>query len=985
MAKYQTLTMALVLLALAACKGAPGPAEIPLTFNEVVSSNDGVAIDESGQTEDWLELVNRSTSPVILSEYAIADGNNEFHTLPNITLEPDEVILFWADGDTDEGPLHLPFKISAEGDTLTLKLLVDDRIEQITVPTLLTNQSFARFPQGTGQLTTCRYASPNQGNGDQCKSSAAPTVTDDIIFSAFDPADWPQIAPQTLGISELAILPAEFIEVKNFANQAQNLANYRLVLAPYPPTTGLPSFDSPQSIDLPDINLASGDLWMLAIDESAMRAIREQAFNEGIAVLFDKRSQQVVDKVPFMHWPNGRALSRAEDYPYGLRFCENSTPGAKDDCQLLPSRDIGNRTRGIYTANDFAALAEGEAQANVQSLKFIVDLQNDNAIHFPGARAWPLHYTFVREVIDQDPPLDRCDSQQNQAFNQGWGTFSFENYSNTVTRRYHLGTLSKHPNANLYNVEFTFGDSITASQMRDTFFWTTALMPDPFVWSLRPQDTVQVNRVRAIEGTLPIVGPNAPFKNLVYQGLAPGVAYGTLTYIATDDLASASLGNRVIVITDDVPNDIDFVAGLITEAFQTPLAHVNILSQSRNTPNMALPGARDKPEISALLGKLARLEVNEGGYSLRLAGFEEAQAFWDQQNQQKDPLIPRLDTQTTALVDLLAADISDIPTVGAKAAQLAELFKLDQTFSSCSEGAEFALPEGAFAVPMWYYLQHMQASGAQSYVDELMTDDAFLTDLDYRKIALQTVQQMIRQHPVNSELVRQVETWVEQRFGNKRVRFRSSSNTEDLQEFNGAGLYTSTSAELDDDQRPVDLALKTVWASLWNARAFEERLYANVDQSSIAMAVLVHRAFTNERANGVAVARNILSPTRVDQYYFNSQAGEASVTNPAPGIVTEQLIYQWPPRTPRLTYHSYSNLLGDSRVITADESRALACSMDAIQQHFSRLLDPQSENRWFTMESEFKFLGNARQLLIKQARPYKVGKIDIPNDCRENI
>ena len=75
------------------------------------------------------------------------------------------------------------------------------------------------------------------------------------------------------------------------------------------------------------------------------------------------------------------------------------------------------------------------------------------------------------------------------------------------------------------------------------------------------------------------------------SGPRPGVAFGTLSYIPSAELASASLGARTIVITDDVPNDIDFVGGLITETFQTPLAHVNILSQSRNTPNMALPKA----------------------------------------------------------------------------------------------------------------------------------------------------------------------------------------------------------------------------------------------------------------------------------------------------------------------------------------------------------------------------------------------------------
>ncbi len=982
MDKFWVILLGCSVFSLSACKGVE-PSTPAIAINEVVSSNDGVSIDESGQTEDWLELVNTSAETLNLSNYAIADSAAEFHTLPPIDLAPNAVIVLWADDDPEDGPMHLPFKLSASGDSLQLKdLTTSEIIAELVIPPLPTNQSYARFPSGSGNFVSCRYPSPNKVNGNECRSNATPTVPDLEQFTPFSADQWPQISPTGVGINELALFPAEFVEFKNFADQAINLNSLRLVLAPYPPTSGLPDYDSAYGIELPSRVLDSGEVWSLTINSAMVQPIADQAFNEGIAVLYDKSTHLAVDRVPFMFWPNGKVLSRNPASPFQLRFCHNSSPNLNNTCDPLDSRPLGNRTRGIYTPNDFAVLAEGAAESNIESVKFIIDLDLNNAVHFTSSRAWPLHYTFVREIIDQDPALNRCNAVENQLFNDGWWEFSVDNYFNNLTRRYHLGTLSKHANANLNNIEFTFGDVITAEQMRDAFYWVTSMTQSPYTWSLRPQDADQVSRVRAIEGSLPLVGPNAPFANVVYQGLAHGVAYGTLTYIPTGELPNTTLGSRMIVITNDVPNDIDFVAGLITEAFQTPLAHVNILSQSRKTPNMALPNASTHPDFKPLLGKLVRLEVNDGGYSVRLADAAEAELFWSQQNNQSEPLIPRLDSQTTQLLDLANADINDIPTIGAKAAQLAELYRIDQRQTRCSEGANFELPEGAFAIPMSHYLKHMNASGAQTYLDSLLQDNLFLTDSGYRKLALNTLKQMIMEYAVDANLIMQVEALVAERFGNKKVRFRSSSNTEDLQEFNGAGLYESISAELDDDKATVERAIKTVWASLWNPRAFDERLYANVVQESVAMAILVHKAFTNERANGVAVARNILSPTRTDQYYFNSQAGEASVTNPAPGIVTEQLIYQWPPRTPTLTYHSYSNLV-DGEVISSTEVRALACSMSAIQNHFQQRLDPSNENRWFSMESEFKFLGSSRTLLIKQARPYKLGKIDIPNDCRE--
>ena len=756
-----------------------------------------------------------------------------------------------------------------------------------------------------------------------------------------------------------------------------------MILAAYAPAAALPSFADPHAIALPALVVAPGELVTIPLTAAQVQVIAEQPFNEGVAVVFDRRTQNPVDQVPFMHWPANHSLARQAQAPYRLRFCDNLTPSLDGACQETPQRPIGNRTRGLYTPGDFAQLATGSGLNQIQSVKFVVDLQRQNTVHFLGAREWPLHYTFVREIIDADERLNRCEDAGLREFMNGWSRFSVENYFNTTTRRYHLGTLSFYPNAQMANVEFTFGDDITSVQMRAAFYRVTAATANPFSWFLRPQDAAQIERARSIEGTLPIVGPQAPFANVVFQGLSPGVAYGTLEYIPTTQLAAANLGMRSIVITDDVPNDIDFVGGLITETFQTPLAHVNILSQSRKTPNMALPKARTVPAVKELIGQLVRLEVNEGGYNLRAASPSEAQAFWDSRALTTPRLIPRLDSQFNSLLDLTDASYADLPRIGAKAAQMAELFKVNQRNTQCAEGAAFALPEGAFAVPMAFYFDHVRSSGAQTLLANFLADSQFQTNLAYRKMALAQVQDKILAAPVDPALLAQINTWAKARFGKKTLRFRSSSNTEDLAEFNGAGLYGSISAKLDSADESVEIALRTVWASLWNVRAYEERENARVEQSQVAMAVLVHRSFPDERANGVAVGRNVLDITRTDQYYFNSQAGEASVTNPAPGVVTEELIYQWPPRTPNLTYQSYSSLLPNQPVITPAENRALACSVDAIQRHFRALLDPNGQDRWFTIETEFKFLGEERQLLIKQARPYKMPPLDIPNDCRE--
>ena len=53
-----------------------------------------------------------------------------------------------------------------------------------------------------------------------------------------------------------------------------------------------------------------------------------------------------------------------------------------------------------------------------------------------------------------------------------------------------------------------------------------------------------------------------------------------------------------VEVVDFIFRHIPLIGGLVTEAFQTPLAHVNILSRGRNTPNMALRDARHDPRLA---------------------------------------------------------------------------------------------------------------------------------------------------------------------------------------------------------------------------------------------------------------------------------------------------------------------------------------------------------------------------------------------------
>jgi phosphoenolpyruvate synthase/pyruvate phosphate dikinase len=94
---------------------------------------------------------------------------------------------------------------------------------------------------------------------------------------------------------------------------------------------------------------------------------------------------------------------------------------------------------------------------------------------------------------------------------------------------------------------------------------------------------------------------------------------------------------------------------------------------------------------------------------------------------------------------------------------------------------------------------------------------------------------------------------VAREYEGKGLFVRSSSNSEDLPKFSGAGLYT-TVPNVRGDKELIE-AIKTVWASLWNFEAYEFRERANVDHSKIFMAVLLQEGINSE-SSGVMISTN---------------------------------------------------------------------------------------------------------------------------------
>ncbi|MFT3925154.1 MAG: PEP/pyruvate-binding domain-containing protein [Myxococcales bacterium] len=959
------------------------PQDLGLVLNELMASNDGVWVDEQGEVDDWLELYNQGDQPIRLADFGVSVKGAKSVALPDQVLAPGEVLLLWADKQVEQGPLHLPFKLDKDGSRVELRRLSDGVLaDRSSFGGQATDVSQARLPDGSGEWSSCRYATPSALNGAGCEPKLPNGFDGDATFAPFSwPADF-GVPQSPLIVSELALHPAAFIELENIGSAPLSLEDWAVNIAPLRPGQSWPSNFDGVMVDLPALTeLAPGERLVLSVDEGIVSELSAGQDFEGVVTLYHlvDLDVQAVERVDFNRWPSGAVLSRTADHRR-FRYCTNNTKGSADACTELASRDVGDRLRQLHTPGDFAALAKGGSSLGMAPVKFVIEGQGTGPVHLLSSARWPLHFTFIREVIQGETALDRCDTDQNALFEAEFSAFIASEYLSVETRSYLLGSLVHHVGPNLHTVEFTSGDAISPAQIQAAFFADMGHVPSPKDWFFHPVDESQLERARSLDGKLPIVGPNAPYEGLTFQPLTPAVAYGTLTFVPTDQLASTRLGPDVIVVTDDVPNDIELVGGLVTEAFQTPLSHVNLLSQARDTPNMALSHARTAPELVQLFGELVRLEVRADGFSVAKADPVDAQKFWQSRVPQGPLFQPKRDTSVRGVIDLSGRGVGDLPLIGAKAAQLAELAKVTTEREGCAV-LPIRTPKSAFALPVVHYIEHFARSGAEAKFEALRKDPAFASDPSVRSAGLAEVRALIAETPVEPGLLSELTSECQRRFGSDEVRFRSSSNAEDLEGFNGAGLYTSESAAAGESEA-IEAALHTVWSSLWDERAYDERTLAGIDHTGVAMGVLVHPRFVGERANGVAMSRNLNDPTRGDQFYVNAQVGEASVTNPAPGVGTEQVVYTWPPNTPELTYRSHSTLTQGKDVLASDEIRELACALGALHDHFEALMNADGKNRWFTMEVEFKVVGDARDLVIKQARPFPFSAARLPADCR---
>jgi hypothetical protein len=534
-----------------------------------------------------------------------------------------------------------------------------------------------------------------------------------------------------------------------------------------------------------------------------------------------------------------------------------------------------------------------------------------------------------------------------------------------------------------------------------------------------PDGTAQTSALRdqadelLAEGVA-MIEPSMLRPGFLSETYVEGEGYGYLR-LARDENDSDNVGPRDVLVIDAAPNDLGLVAGLVTRLPQSLGSHVNLRLREKGIPSAAVSNVFENTVISALADRLVHLRASETEVELTPARLEDAEAFWSAHRPSVGEPVSDLEvTELGAFSGLSAADAS---AYGTKAANLGELSRVLPAANRVS----------GFALPFRAYADFMAETGLDAEVESLLADRAVRTDAAHKRARLEALRDRIRAAEISSSLEQRLAAAIFAAYGDAgtttRLRFRSSTNAEDLPGVSGAGLYDSRSGclgdDLDDDdvgpsaclteehetflrtelaRRQDELAahpertflnelirdlesdladeksawraIRRVWASLWNVRAFDDREYYGIDHRAVFMGIAVHPSFVGEILEAVVVTE--LEPESASPLYrVVSQRGEIGVVRPIdPDARPEILTFRRDERDAPIEIElvQSSSLSEDGASLWSDTRvTELAELLFDVQDHFAASVYPEIVPLMLDIEVDVTMDGRT---VIKQARPY---------------
>ena len=575
------------------------------------------------------------------------------------------------------------------------------------------------------------------------------------------------------------------------------------------------------------------------------------------------------------------------------------------------------------------------------NVMFVIDRKDGNKIYYVNKKRYVFHKDFVNATYLS---LER-------------GADFFKNNYMSANRRFILGTLAYQTPVKRWTFEFWEGDMIPADLIRLTFEIINNSFFEPVAF--KPNSLRQDEVSRSLAGVQRLLLSEIQ-KEMGYQALNVAKGLGRIHIIdKLDD--HVEIGSNEILVLDEVPVHLPPVAGIITSQPSTPLSHINLLARGWGIPNAYIKNAKEL--FKQYDGWWMSFETLRENYTMKRADMDQLREYQRRQAQRLDVMKPRFNLSETRLLSLTQQRSRSSLAFGGKSANLGEVMN--------ARLPGIVVPNG-FTIPFHYYDEFVKQNKLDDTIFGLLNEHKFVHDPAYRRQKLVQLRQTIEGAEFDPALRRAVLEKVAREYAGKGLFVRSSSNSEDLPNFIGAGLYT-TVPNVRGDQELID-AIRKVWASLWNFEAYEARERAGVDHSKIFMAVLLQEGINSE-SSGVMITTDPFDTENKGAIYISAKRG-LGIKVVEGQRIAEQIIFR--PRTNAiqvLTRSAEDSLLtfdekggvkevpitGDRVVLTDEVIRRLVRAATSIKRLFG---SRDQDIEWAYMKG---------QIYILQSRPFIAG------------
>ncbi|MHC1769714.1 MAG: PEP/pyruvate-binding domain-containing protein [Verrucomicrobiia bacterium] len=530
-----------------------------------------------------------------------------------------------------------------------------------------------------------------------------------------------------------------------------------------------------------------------------------------------------------------------------------------------------------------------------QWIKFAIPFAEPFRVYYQDSKKYDFHYDFATNRLAPFRGLTPVQFDQVALRTNGQQVL--------------LGTLllPPEPNAVEYGIQFVGQDPFPSSMISDYFELVKATVSG--AGGLRAFYVPTYEQSRQAEADKAYfeargIALASPDRWIVGDDVySMGWALGRVKDFPGTEIADAFRDGRLepgdILLTDGVPAEVPVLAGLLSLTPSTPNSHVAILAKTFGLPFAFLSDPALRERVQGMVGKDVVLRLDPYSFDIKVIELEaslpaELRAeILSLKAPPKLEIVPKVRYgKISASTDALTP--ADIQYFGGKASNFGFLRR---------EIPDRSPPAIAFSFDLWdAFLGQMLAGGKtlRAEIESRLSRHSYPPNMGDLQAHLAEIRDLITDiAQFTPEQKAAILDAVSVFDPVRKIRFRSSTNVEDSEQFTGAGLYDSFSGcaadDLDNDQngpslcdptesreRGVFRAIQKVYASFYNLNAVVERLRHRLDEDTVGMALLVHHSAPDETelANGVATVQVQRGDYASTDAELVTQKGAVSVTNP---------------------------------------------------------------------------------------------------------